>query len=358
MNIAAIFDPATSTSDTFTVPQSSANGKMVVYNESNISLQFTFQNGNTAYVPAWTAMLFHGPFGNVNVTWEQQTILSGGGAAPLSQVVVETYSCNEPIPGTFPAALVRQTNIGNSVPVSTSANAIINDGSVTNTNIVEATVSGDSASAVKITNNGAESLGTTANPGSLTITASAGHTGISVGGGCQSHFDDAKIYTDGNGTLIITGACDVTGQVNGSTASFTGNVESLSLELSGGTNVPKISSDSSGNINIDVPAGTRIAQINGGGVDLTTASTYDITAGTMHAASAFKFSNSQTMSKISTFSGTGSGTYNHNLGGTPAIVLPITDVSGSQTMGYDTVTSTQVHITAGGSLAFKAFCWA
>jgi hypothetical protein len=321
MNIAAIFDPSTSTSDAFTVPQSSANGKMVVYNESNISLQFSFQSGATAYVPAWTALLFHGPFGSVNVSWEHQTILTGAGNAPLSQVVVETYACNEPVPGTYPAPLVRQTNIGNSVPLSTSATSISNDGNSANTSVVEATVSGDSGSAVSITNNGVVAIGTTANKGSITLKGT-----LST--------DNGSLTTDGTGIL-----------------------SAVAFEPTGAASKPKISGDSSGNINIDVPNGTRIVQVNSGGLDLTTSGTFDITAGEMHATNGFKFSNSQTMSKISTFSGAGSGTYNHNLGGTPAIVLPMCNVSGSQTMGYDSANSTQVHITSGGGLSFKAFCW-
>lgn len=322
MNIAAIFDPSTSTSDTFTVPQSSANGKMVVYNESNISLQFTFQSGATAYVPAWMAVLFHGPFGNVNVTWEQQTVLTGVGNAPLTQVVVETYSCNEPLPGTFPAPLVRQTNIGNSVPLSTSATSISNDGNSANTSIVESTVSGDSGSAVSISNNGVVAIGTTVNPGSITL--------------------KGTLSTD-NGALTTSG---------------TGILSAAAFEPTGASSKPKISGDGTGNINIDVPAGTRIVQVNSGGLDLTTSGTFDITAGQMHATNGFKFSNGQTMSKISTFSGAASGTYNHNLGTTPAVVLPMCNISGSQTMGFDSANSTQVHVTSGGGLSFKAFCWA
>lgn len=321
MNIATVFDPATSTSDTFTVPQSSANGKMVVYNESNISLTFTFQSGNNAYVPAWTAILFHGPFGNVNVTWEHQTILSGSGQAPLSQVVVETYACGEPVPGTFPAALVRQTNIGNSVGLATSASSLVNDGNSANTSIVESTVSGDGSSAVSISNNGVVAIGTTLNPGSITLMGA-----LST--------DNGKLTTDGTGML-----------------------SAVSFEPTGATSKPKISSDSTGNINIDIPNGTRIVQVNSGGLDLTTSGTFDITAGQVHVTNGLKFSNNQTMSKISTFSGVGSGTYNHNLGGTPAIVLPMCNTSGSQTMGFDSANGTQVHITAGGGLSFKAFCW-
>lgn len=54
------------------------------------------------------------------------------------------------------------------------------------------------------------------------------------------------------------------------------------------------------------------------------------------------------------FSGTGTGTVNHNMNGgqTPTAFLLNTNASGSQTYGYDTVTSSTVHITAGGSLAW------
>lgn len=410
MQVVTIFDPSITSSDSFSVPQSSANGKMVVYNESNISLQFTFQNGYSAYVPAWMAVLFHGPFGNVNVTWEQQTILTGAGQAPLTQVVVEVYDCHEPIPGTYPAALVRQTNIGNSVPVSTSTSNIVNDGNASGTQVIEATVSGDASSAVVLTNNAAVTLGNATHNAAVTLTGNitqtgnqsitgnvtvagttsmtlgTGHTVLATGGGAQTHFDDAKIYTDGNGTLVVTQNLDVNGTTNLAGLSITGNIATSAGNLSvhgtssldngaittdGSGNLsaasfeptttgtkPKISADGSGNINFDVPAGTRIAQVNAGGLDLTTSGTYDITCGQVHVTNDFKFNNGQTMSKISTFSGTTTGTYNHNLGGTPAIVLPMQNVVGSQTMGYDSLTSTQVHITSAAGASFKAFCWA
>ncbi len=114
MNVVAQFDPATLTSDMFTVPASSANGHMVIYNESNISLQIKFQNGDTAYVPAWMAMLYPTPPGTVNVTWEQHTVLNSS-SPPLSMVIVEIYRQGEYLPGTFPLTLVRQANVGNSV---------------------------------------------------------------------------------------------------------------------------------------------------------------------------------------------------------------------------------------------------
>lgn len=66
--------------------------------------------------------------------------------------------------------------------------------------------------------------------------------------------------------------------------------------------------------------------------------------------------NGNFLPNISFFTGTGSGTYNHTFGAGPFWVCPIVDVAGSATQGYDTVTATQVHVTLGASLGFKAFC--
>ena len=114
MNVVVVFNPAVLTTDQFVVPSSAANGKMVIYNESNISLTLSFQDGGTAYVPAWMAMLYPTPPGSVNVTWAQHTILNSSNP-PLSSVVVEIYAQGEFVPGTFPLTLSRQSNVGNSV---------------------------------------------------------------------------------------------------------------------------------------------------------------------------------------------------------------------------------------------------
>lgn len=70
----------------------------------------------------------------------------------------------------------------------------------------------------------------------------------------------------------------------------------------------------------------------------------------------FIFPTGQYLPNISFFTGTGSGTYNHGYGSAPYWVCPIVQVSGSATQGYNSVTSTQVHVTLGASLSFKAFC--
>ena len=114
MNVVAQFNPATLTRDTFIVPNSSANGSMIIWNESPISLQLSFQNGDTAYVPAWMGMRYPAQPGSDTITWDQHSILASS-APPLSMVIVEVYDKGECVPGTFPVSLLRQHNVGNTV---------------------------------------------------------------------------------------------------------------------------------------------------------------------------------------------------------------------------------------------------
>jgi hypothetical protein len=61
-----------------------------------------------------------------------------------------------------------------------------------------------------------------------------------------------------------------------------------------------------------------------------------------------------TLSRFTFFTGTGSGTYSHSQGVTPQWVCAVTNVAGSATQGFDSGTSTQVHITLGAANAFTA----
>lgn len=58
------------------------------------------------------------------------------------------------------------------------------------------------------------------------------------------------------------------------------------------------------------------------------------------------------------FSGTGSGTFSHGLGVTPTVVLLMQNTAGSQTLGWDTPSSTTVHITAAGGGSWTGFAFA
>ena len=113
MIIVTTFNPASVPSDTFSVP-SSPGGKLLIYNESNISLQLNFQNGDTAYLPAWVGMLFPALSGSMTIAWLHYAVLNSQ-QAPLQLVIVELFACGETIPGVYPVALHRQTNVGNAI---------------------------------------------------------------------------------------------------------------------------------------------------------------------------------------------------------------------------------------------------
>jgi len=182
MQVVATFDPSLATTGTIIIPRSSSVGKIVFYNESNIALILSFQNGDTAYVPAWTGTIYCGNFGGQMVTWLQHSTLVST-VTPASVVIVETYLSHECVLNIFPAALARQTNVGNSITTAVvGTSTLVNDGNAAGTQFIEATVSGDSASAVTLTNDGIFTLGTAAHPGSVS-------------------FDNATITSNGAGTL-------------------------------------------------------------------------------------------------------------------------------------------------------------
>jgi hypothetical protein len=156
-------------------------------------------------------------------------------------------------------------------------------------------------------------------------------------------------------------------QGSGNCASFTGGI---TVSGSGGSaiNMPN------GGINMAVGtltisgSGAAIVNVPSGGVTcstlaVTSTSTFSgvLTANAdivLGSSAHVKLANGNTIAGISSFDGTTTGTYNHGYGSTPFFVIPMCSANGSMTMGYDTKTSTQVHITCGsGVLAFRCMCF-
>ncbi len=182
MEIVAEFDPASASSGSFIIAQSAASGKLVVYNESDVALRLDFQNGYSSYVPPWTGRLYQGNFGGQAVRWSELATMNATDA-PLSLVIAETYSAQECLLDNFPAVLIRHGNAGNTITTTVvGVSTLQNDGNAANTQFIEATVLGDSASAVTLTNDGKLTLGTATHPGSVS-------------------FDNAKITSNGSGAL-------------------------------------------------------------------------------------------------------------------------------------------------------------
>lgn len=166
MQIVAIFDPTAQTTGSFTTNLSNGIGKIVIWNESNIILRMSFTDGSQDIAPAWTAVInaLNGPSGQIN--WAQEAQLTSA-SPPISKVWVVAYSPDELIPGVFPVALVRQTTIGNPVPLGTSSTAIVNTGNPIATPIVTAQVLGDASNAVNLTNDGQLTLGDASHQGGI-----------------------------------------------------------------------------------------------------------------------------------------------------------------------------------------------
>jgi hypothetical protein len=158
----------------------------------------------------------------------------------------------------------------------------------------------------------------------------ASSTGVTVTG--TSTLDSGAITTDGSGN--ITKWAGVL-QVDGSNPA-----------LSVGSNKTRVQAANTGSINLQVPGGSDVAVVTNGAFTVSQQLTL--------SGVGITWKTNDTISGTHTFTGTTTGTYTHGAGGTPFIVIPMCDVVGSQTMGYDTITSTQVHITSGGGLGFKA----
>ena len=161
MILLPVFDPTNPSTGEFNLQLTGGRGKAVIYNESNSNLKLTFSNNYTSYLPAWTAVMYcftSIPLTNPMVNYETVSVLQGVVNTTISQIAIEIYDVNEPVGGTFPSALVRQTTIGNSVGSIVSTTSVTNDGNAATVNFVEAKQSGNTSSNVLIGNDGSMTL--------------------------------------------------------------------------------------------------------------------------------------------------------------------------------------------------------
>lgn len=244
------FDPSTSTSTSFTAPNSAANGSLVFWNESNVSVDLTFADGTNMYLPAWYHRKKCGATGSVNVTWAVNTTLNTS-QPPMSQIIVEAYTSGETSPSDGP--LVRQTN-GTVQTVGGTASLLVNDTSNSGAQIIETRVPNDLGSGFAVMNNGHVLIGFGSAQGNLDlgyptmITFEAG-PGQQSGGNPSLSLDASgilhintngglhQVQIDGNTTINFDGA-------NGAI-----NMATNSTVLNGGTSgTATLYQDLTGNI--------------------------------------------------------------------------------------------------------------
>lgn len=114
-DLIARFDPSAKASGSFVVTSlSNGIGKLILWNESNWTLDLTFSDGTTDIASAWLASIYDltGPVGSISWTQDKQV---SSNAPPISQVWVVAYRNNETIPGVFPVALNRQSVVSGGV---------------------------------------------------------------------------------------------------------------------------------------------------------------------------------------------------------------------------------------------------
>jgi len=212
--------------------------------------------------------------------------------------------------------------------VGTSASSIVNDGNVAGTQIIESTVTGDAGgSAVTLTNNAVMVLGDVANPGSLTMKGPLTTSGVITSTSTVS-LDSGTLTSDGAGNLTCTAVLF--------------NEKAIPRA--------KISGDAGGNINYDLPNGTRVAQLLTTGV-FSTIGGLTITGGKIQLIIG-------TITKMTALSGTGNATVNTNTAQVPNCVCfdPCTLSGSSQTIGGTLAASTVVTTGSGLAWAAMAYC--
>lgn len=382
---------------------------VLIGNESGLTVVVTMQGANTSRsLYPGTVDWFPVPKGsafNGKVIFEPTANLSNVSSWPSSFLQLDTFGPNEVPTGTYPVALPRNQNIGNTVNTALGgSNSLQNDNNAQGTQFVEATESGAPSSNVSMDNSGNFTVKqwvggvlttlfqVARNAATCMLLGATGKTVETVGSHKvdqtltvvgTSSLDNGAIVTDGSGNIQFNG------KLGKGAAGNILDIITVATELRVGA--------TGGDIRFDSPAGTEVGRLtnagifkpHGNAIQATTGSNIvDGTGGTdtyinpvngstglvrfaTNATERGQFSlgnfillnstgitwaTGDTILATHFFTGSTTGTYSHGAGGSPAWVAPVCSVAGSQTQGYDTITSTQVHITSGSGLAFKALC--
>lgn len=268
----------------------------------------------------------------------------------VSVVLITVYYDGDVVPtGSWPVSIPSQV-VNNSVAVTSS---VKNDGNPAATQVVEATVTGSSGSNVVINNDGTGTISVLIAAALVQILKLAAADPV-VALGAATHLVEilGNLQVDGSITQSVGGqtatySVDSSGNLNIYSSGASGSIQLgvnnvlgvVMAAFAGGITYLKSPTE----IQFQVPQGTSTARITSGGFNIINGS--------------LKWKSGDTLSQTHAFNGTGTGTYAHGCVAAPFAVLPMTNVSGSQTMGFDSVTATQVHITAFSGLNFTAVCF-
>jgi hypothetical protein len=305
----------------------------VIYNESPAFLTAQFLGcGQHAY-PAFVGDIFQLRSGfNGSIQLVASPYLVTSGQAPANVVFIMTYGSQDALTTTlykggstsYPISLNRLSSIGNSLNVTTSATSIVNDGNVVGTQLIESTPVGAPGSTWLADNSGNLTVKSD-NAGTLSTLLQ-----LLAGATPSVQIAAAAILTTVLGALTVAGNLTVS---NGIVKSSNTRIDISGLDTF-------IYTGTAGNtFHVQVNPGTDILTVASGGVGAPNGVNFNVGR----------------IKDFNTFTGTGSGTFNHGLSGTPADCWVTTNVNGStQTVGASSFTSTTVRIDTGSGLAWRA----
>lgn len=308
-------------------------GCIVIYNESPLYLQVNFLGAGQHSYPAFTGDIFQAQSGfNGTVEINANPYLTTSGQAPASVVFILTYGLGDALTTTllkggstsYPISLNRLSSIGNNINVGTSASSIVNDNNALGTQIIEATPIGAPGSTWAADNTGNLTVKSD-NAGTLTTLLQ-----LIAGASPGVKIAAAALVTEILGSLTVDQTLTL---VNGLLKS-----SNTRLDISGLDTF--IFSGTAGNlIRCQVNPGTDILTVGSGGVSCPNGVNFNVGR----------------IKDFNTFSGTGSGSFAHGLSGVPADCWVTTSAPGStQTVGATGFTATNVTITVGSGLAWRA----
>lgn len=310
MRLITPFDPSLASGE-INVGSANANSKILLYNVSVSTIKLNFENGNTALLHAGEANYWVLDGSTSIIEWALDSTLDA--IAVQSRVTGQVYAPEETITGTYPMSLIYQSNVSNPGGIQTVggiATSVVNTGTPAGTHIVDSAAGNDLQNSVTLTNQGQLVLGQPGGAGLHNSFLEIGYPGTlqldvpaSQGAGGQ-----IQLSVDVSGRLII---------------STNGGLHQVVIQ---------------GNSNITLDAGN--GAVNTNTVNLTTGS----------------------FSRVSTFTAAVTTTptfFNHGLGATPDIVIPVIDGSAAAAgrvveAESSTWTTTQVRLTAAAS--FNVLC--
>lgn len=385
------FDPSQETSGYLPIIIANPGGSLILFNKSQYGMTVDFGNGRVAALPAWYVRTYKFPTTIVDhIDWQVIYTLNQNDP-PISLVMGELYEEYEVVPqsdGPIPWL----SNVGNTVTTSGTNNQVVNEGNVAGNPVIQVQQTGVSVGwNAEMLNDGTFILqalvaSVLTNLFATIPNAAAGATSVQIG--------DASRVVEIFGKLLADLGISLPNNQAISSKDTGGTTHNILLEDT--SNQVKLLAGGANNILLVDNSGNTLAVIDGNGFHVSKIGTVGATAnlldgslanqtylkgntgtGTIHmqanaTSDSWTFDNNGDLScqgggglnfnigrikDFNTFTGTGSGTYSHGLSGAPAWVCAVTDIAGSATQGYDSGTSSTVHVTLGAAIAFKAVAW-